>query len=187
MASGATSKQIDARLLVIVASRFGGKECQFCHVSGNYAYSDSLVVSHRILARRPYKGAGKMNSANEVVKIMCQRYRAAVNANDSDAYGKLFAEDAIRIPPGSEPEHGPTEIAQSEQKDYDVANWNIESRPLDALQIGGESIYGVAQVDVTTVAHDGGATKSFMATKTWLLQKQASGRWLIKRQMWNLK
>ena len=122
-----------------------------------------------------------MNSANEVVNTMCQRYRAAVNANDSSAYGKLFAEDAIRIPPGSEPEHGPTEIAQSEQKDYNVANWSIESRPLDALQIGDESIYGVAHVDVTTVAHAGGATKSFKATKTWLLQKQEPGEWLIKR------
>ena len=128
-----------------------------------------------------------MNNANEVVNTMCQRYRAAVNANDSSAYGKLFAEDAIRIPPGSEPEHGPTEIAQSEQKDYDAANWSIESQPLDALQIGDESIYGVAQVDVTTVAHADGATRSFKATKTWLLQKQASGEWLIKRQMWNLK
>lgn len=128
-----------------------------------------------------------MNSANEVVKTMCQRYRTAVNANDSSAYGKLFAQDAIRIPPGSEPEHGPNEIAQSEQNDYDVAKWSIESRPLDALQIDDESVYGVAHVDVTTVAHIDGTTRSFMATKTWLLQKQASGEWLIKRQMWNLK
>ena len=122
-----------------------------------------------------------MNSANEVVKAMCQRYRAVVNANDSSAYGKLFAEDAIRIPPGSEPEHGSVEIAQSEQKDYDIADWSIESRPLDALQIDDKSVYGIAHVDVTTVAHVDGASKSFKATKTWLLQKQESGEWLIKR------
>ena len=128
-----------------------------------------------------------MNRANEVVKSMCQRYSAAVNANNSSAYGKLFAEDAIRIPPGSEPEHGSVEIAQSEQKDYDIADWSIESRPLDALQIDDKSVYGIAHVDVTTVAHADGASRSFKATKTWLLQKQASGEWLIKRPMWNLK
>jgi ketosteroid isomerase-like protein len=37
------------------------------------------------------------------------------------------------------------------------------------------------------VAHTDGAKKAFQATKTWLLQRQPSGDWLIKRQMWNLK
>ena len=123
----------------------------------------------------------------DIVKEMCERYQAAVNANDSSVYKKLFTADAIRVPPGSEPEHGSDEISQSEQKDYDVAKWAIESRPLDALQISKDWIYGIAHVDVTTVAHADGATKSFMATKTWLLQRQPSGEWLIKRQMWNLK
>jgi ketosteroid isomerase-like protein len=58
-----------------------------------------------------------MIDANEVLKAMCEKYQAAVNANDSAAYRKLFAADAIGIPPGSEPERGPDEIAKSEQKD----------------------------------------------------------------------
>ena len=128
-----------------------------------------------------------MNSASEVVQSMCQRYMAAVNANDSSAYGKLFARDAIRVPPGSEPEHGPEEIAQNEQKDYDEETYTIESRPLDAMQIGDDWVYGVAHIDINTVAHADGKERSFQATKTWLLQKQVSGEWLIKRQMWNLK
>ncbi len=48
-------------------------------------------------------------------------------------------------------------------------------------------MYGIAHVDATTVAHADGATKSFSATKTWLLERQPTGEWLIKRQMWNLK
>ncbi len=43
-----------------------------------------------------------MIDANEVLKTMCEKYQAAVSANDSIAYGKLFAADAIRIPPGSD-------------------------------------------------------------------------------------
>lgn len=62
-----------------------------------------------------------MTEAMEIVKAMCGKYQAAVSANDSAAYRKLFAIDAIRVPPGSEPEHGPDAIAASEQKDYDVA------------------------------------------------------------------
>lgn len=128
-----------------------------------------------------------MTNANDVLKAMCERYEAAVSANDSGAYSQLFAADAIRMPPGAEPEYGPDEIAKNEQKDYDVAQWRIQSRPVDALLISDRWIYGIATVDINTVAHADGATRSFKATKTWLLHQEDSGKWLIKRQMWNLK
>jgi uncharacterized protein (TIGR02246 family) len=128
-----------------------------------------------------------MIDANEVLKAMCEKYQAAVSANDSAAYRQLFTTDAIRMPPGAEPEHGPDEIAQNEQKDYDVARWSIQSKPVDALRIDDRWIYGIAHVDIATVAHADGARKSFQATKTWLLHREDSGEWLIKRQMWNLK
>lgn len=128
-----------------------------------------------------------MIDANEILKAMCEKYQAAVSTNDSVAYGKLFAADAIRIPPGSEPEHGPDEISKSEQKDYDVAKWTIQSTSLDALRIDDQWVYGIAQVNANTVAYADGVTSSFKATKTWLLHREDSGEWLIKRQMWNLK
>jgi uncharacterized protein (TIGR02246 family) len=128
-----------------------------------------------------------MASADDVVATMCERYASAVNASDSVAYGTLFTADSIRIPPGSEPEYGSEHIRQSEQADYDQATWSIRSRPLDALQLTDDWIYGIAQVDVTTTAHADGRQRSFKLTTTWLLQRQASGDWLIARQMWNLK
>jgi uncharacterized protein (TIGR02246 family) len=128
-----------------------------------------------------------MIDANEVLKAMCKKYQAAVSANDSIAYGQLFATDAIRIPPGSEPEYGPDEISKSEQKDYDVAKWSIQSKPIDALRIDDRWIYGIAHVDGTAVAYADGTMNSFKLTKTWLLHREESGEWSIKRQMWNLK
>ena len=128
-----------------------------------------------------------MTNPMKVLENLCESYQTAVSNNDSDAYSKLFAEDAIRIPPGSEPEHGPDEIRQGEQRDYDIARWTVRSRALDALQINDDWILGIGEGDVTTVAHTDGATKSFRVNKIWLLQKQPSGHWLIKRQMWNLK
>lgn len=128
-----------------------------------------------------------MIDAMEVVEKMCERYQTAVSNNDSDAYRVLFSEDAIRIPPGSNPERGPNEIAESEQRDYDAVKWTVRSSALDALRIDDDWVYGVAEVDVNTVAHADGARKKFQATKTWLLQRQPSGHWLIKRQIWNLK
>lgn len=126
-----------------------------------------------------------MVDAHEVVEKMCNQYQAAVSANDSVAYGKLFAKDAIRIPPGSKPEYGPDEISESEQKDYDVAKWTVTSAPIDALPIDEQWVYGIAQASVSTVAYTDGATTSFKVIKTWLLHRESSGEWLIKRQMWN--
>lgn len=79
------------------------------------------------------------------------------------------------------------EISKNEQKDYDVAKWAVQLTPLDALRIGERWVYGVAEGNVSTIAHDKGATRSYKTTKTWLFHQEDSGEWLIKRQMWNLK
>lgn len=128
-----------------------------------------------------------MTDPMEVIEALCNRYQRAVSANDSAAYGRLFAEDAIRVPPGGQPEHGADAIARSEQKDYDVAGWTIQSRPLNAMLINDDWIYGIAEADITLVAHADGAEKSLKANKTWLVSRQPSGQWLIKRQMWNYR
>ena len=128
-----------------------------------------------------------MIDANEVFQEMCDKYEAAVNANDSAAYRQLFAPGAIRIPPGSEPEHGADEIAKSEQKDYDMAKWTVQLTRLDTLKIDERWIYGIARGNVKVIAYADGSTKSFKTTKTWLFHQQDSGEWLIARQIWNLK
>lgn len=128
-----------------------------------------------------------MTDAMEVVETMCERYGDAVSANDSAAYRALFASDAIRVPPGTLPEHGPDQIAAGEQADYDAEHYTCRSRPLDALALDDTHVFGLAEAAVTTVRHDTGATRNFTATKSWLIERQPSGQWLIKRQMWNLR
>lgn len=127
-----------------------------------------------------------MSKADEVVKSMCQSYASAVNASDS-TYSKLFTTDAIRMSPGAEPEYGQEQIRKGEQADYDVAKLSVRSTPGDVIQIADQWIYAIAHIDGAATAHADGAKSSFRATKTWLLQRQASGEWLIARQMWNLK
>ena len=125
--------------------------------------------------------------AENVVQAMCVAYASAVNASDSLAYSKLFTEAAVRMPPGAEPEHGRAEIRRGEQADYDGARLSIRSTPVDAVPTGDRWIYGIADVEGTAMSRVDGTATPFRATKTWLLQRQASGEWLIARQMWNLK
>ena len=131
--------------------------------------------------------APAMTDALEIVRSMCIAYASAVNASDSLAYSKLFTTDAIRMPPGSEPEYGPEQIRRGEQADYDAVRLSIRSTPVDAVQASDEWVYGIAQIEGTATNHADGTTSSFRATKTWLLQRQASGEWLIARQMWNTR
>ena len=131
--------------------------------------------------------APAITDAMEVLRSMCIAYASAVDASDSLAYSELFTPDAIRMPPGSEPEYGREQIRRGEQSDYDAARLSIRSTPADAIQASDEWVYGIAHIDGTVTNHADGRTSSFRATKTWLLQRQASGGWLIARQMWNTK
>ncbi len=128
-----------------------------------------------------------MPTADMAFTALCQSYASAVSASDSAAYARLFAPDAIRMPPGANPEYGPEAIQKGEQADYDVARWDVKITPRDALPIGDDWVYGIGEIEVSTVAHADGATSNFRLTATWLLQKQPSGQWLIKRQVWNRK
>jgi steroid delta-isomerase-like uncharacterized protein/uncharacterized protein (TIGR02246 family) len=123
----------------------------------------------------------------EIFEALLHAYANANNAGDSLAYSRLFTADAIWMPPGAEPEYGPQQIRTSVQPYFDDATWSARFTPVDALRVAERWIYGIADVDVTTTAHGDGARSSFGLTATWLLQRQASGEWLIARQMWNPK
>lgn len=102
-----------------------------------------------------------MSNSNEVVDAMCQSYSSAVNASDSTAYAKLFTQDSIRMPPGAEPEYGPEQTQKGEQADYDMAKWHVQFTARDALSVADGWVYGIADVDVSMVAHADGATSNF--------------------------
>ncbi|MFC5731160.1 MULTISPECIES: YybH family protein [Nocardioides] len=128
-----------------------------------------------------------MTSAHEVVRAMCDAYERAVNASDSDAYGRLFTPDAIRIPPGSELERGPEEIAKGEQASYDDYQLSIRSTPIDVVELGDRWIYALADVEGQAVVRADGSGSSFRATKAWLLHQLPTGEWRLARHMWNTR
>jgi ketosteroid isomerase-like protein len=145
-----------------------------------------LIPIHRVIKMTSQRRR-VMANAYEVVKSMCEAYARAVNASDSIAYGRLFAPDAIRIPPGAELEHGPEEIAKGEQAGYDEGRMIIRSTPTDVIEVGDGWIYALAHVEGEWSAHADGSTSEFRATKAWLLECQPSGEWLLARHMWNMR
>lgn len=128
-----------------------------------------------------------MTDGEVVVMSLCEAYAGAVNASDSTAYSKLFESDAIRMPPGEEPEEGREAIRAGEQASYYLVELSVRSTPRDVIPLGDAWIYAIADIEGHAVAHADGTKSFFRATKTWLLHQQASGEWLIARQMWNMK
>ena len=126
-----------------------------------------------------------MTDPMEALEMICESYQSSVSANDSVAYAQQFAADAVRLPPGGKPEFGPEEIASKEQKDYDQAKWTIDVTPVHALRINDEWVYGIAETRITLETHSDGSRRTMVANKGWLLNRQLSGEWLIKRAMWN--
>lgn len=128
-----------------------------------------------------------MNTATEIVTSMVDAYVKAVNSSDSEAYGRLFIDDAIRVPPDSEIEHGPQAIRKGEQALYDNARLTIRSTPIDVIEVAEDWIFALADVEGEAVAQGDGSRSTFRATKAWLLHRQPSGEWLLARHMWNMR
>ncbi len=117
----------------------------------------------------------------------CAIRMQALSTRVTRQYAKLFSDDAIRMPPGAGPEYGAEQIQKAEQAGYDAAKWNVKITPRDVLPIEGEWIFGIGDVEVSIAPHADGKTSDVRLTRAWLLQRQPSGEWLIKRQMWNAK
>ena len=112
-----------------------------------------------------------------VVADLMKRYAAAVNATDSAAYRKLFTHDAVRSPPGVDLEVGPDAIANGEQADYDVYDFDIEMTRRDALALSDDYVFCFLEVHAKLTARDGGTSKNINALKSFLLERQPSGEW----------
>jgi uncharacterized protein (TIGR02246 family) len=128
-----------------------------------------------------------MSEADQVQKSICQSYAKTVNASDAVAYSKLFTTDIIWMQPGTPIRHGRDEIVADFGGALETYKVDIEMTPGDTIQIAEGWIYGISHVDGVLTEKADGSKSHFKFTVTQLLQRQASGEWLIRRQMWNNK
>lgn len=128
-----------------------------------------------------------MSKADQVVKSICQFYAKTVNASDAVAYSKLFTTDVIWMQPGTPIRHGRDEIVADFGGALERYKVDIEMTPGDTIQITEGWIYGISHVDGVLTEKVDGTKSKIKFTVAQLLQRQASGEWLIRRQLWNSK
>ena len=128
-----------------------------------------------------------MSEAGQVQKTICQSYMKTVNASDAVAYSKLFTTDVIWMQPDAPIRHGREEIVADFGGTLETYKVDIEMTPGDTIQISEGWIYGVSHVDGVSTEKASGSKSQFKYTVAQLIQKQESGEWLIRRQIWNDK
>ena len=128
-----------------------------------------------------------MSEADQVQETICQSYMKTVNASDAVAYSKLFTTDIIWMQPGTPIRHGRDEIVADFGGALETYKVDIDMTPGDTIQIAESWIYGISHVDGVLTEKADSSKSAFKFTVAQLLQRQASGEWLIRRQMWNNK
>ncbi len=128
-----------------------------------------------------------MTEPERVLESICRSYARTVNASDAVAYSKLFTTDVIWMQPGTTIRNGRDEIVADFGGALETYKVDIVMTPGDTIQIAEDWIYGISHVDGVLTKKEDGSESSFKFTVAQLIQRQASGEWLIRRQIWNDK
>ena len=128
-----------------------------------------------------------MTEAKKVLESTCRSYARTVNASDAVAYSKLFTTDVIWMQPSTPTRHGRDEIVADFGGALETYKVDIVMTPGDTIQIAEDWIYGISHVDGVLTKKEDNSKSPFKFTVSQLIQRQASGEWLIRRQIWNDK
>jgi uncharacterized protein (TIGR02246 family) len=128
-----------------------------------------------------------MAEAEKVLESICKSYARTVNASDAVAYSKLFTTDIVWMQPGTPIRRGRDEIVADFGSALETYKVDIVMTPGETLHITDGWVYGISHVDGFLTKKDDGSESSFGFTVAQLIQRQASGEWLIRRQIWNDK
>ena len=117
----------------------------------------------------------------ESIRRLVERDVAAVRQADLDLLAELFAEDAIRLPPGQAPIVGRDSIRHSLQEFPPVRQFDVEIEEIDGrhdLAFVRASYAIVIDIADAESVHEAG---SLLA----VLKKRRDGSWVWHRDMWH--
>jgi uncharacterized protein (TIGR02246 family) len=111
------------------------------------------------------------------------RWLAAYNKRDAQAFGPMYAQDAVMLPQGSPPIEGRTAIVQFW---FEMFKKDFRNPTLEIVSSGqeGNLAYQTCRWSVLEPAENG-PPKKLSGNTLRIFERQRDGRWLIKVQMSN--
>lgn len=120
-------------------------------------------------------------------KHVTEVYGSKVNANDAASYAnELFADDVLWAPPDAPDRTDKAGIQAGMQNTFDKFTLGVQPT-VEEIKVYEEFAYAIGNVDVKLTPKAGGDIVPVKFRIFWILTKQANGKWLISRQIWNKK
>ena len=120
---------------------------------------------------------------DQIRRLFEEIYPSNVRSADLRAYGAMYTEDALWLPPGDAIRHGPDDIVEGFAKQ--IADQDIDpiftAKEIEVIGDFG-SVIGMSQAVI--YPKDGSKPKDINFRALWLTRKE-QGAWKIACQIWN--
>ncbi len=121
--------------------------------------------------------------ADAIRRLVSEDYDSADNARDLAAKMRLYASDAVLMPPGEAPLVGQQAVRVWHQASYDREAFEGSST-VDEIQTFGEWGFARGQWSGVVTPKAGGQSSRIAGTFLVVVRRQADGTWKIAREMW---
>ena len=120
-----------------------------------------------------------MNDDENAIRKLVADWLAASKTGDHAKVLSLMADDVVFLIPGQPPMRGKAAFASSQKA---LANFRIDAvADIQEVRVFGEWAYCWNHLEVTVTPREGGAAMRRAGNVLSILQKQASGAWVIVR------
>lgn len=113
------------------------------------------------------------------------RWLAAYNTRNLAAFPAMYTEDAVVLPPGTQPVTGRDAIGQFWENWIKRGNRKDHTFEIVSVQQDGKYAYQVARWTVVVVK-DNGETTQLSGNTVRIFERQVDGKWLTKVHIFNL-
>ena len=149
------------------------------------------VVSFAVVSAScgPEPSSGGEAASNIQTDVQAQRdlaeaFDAAVNSGDLQRFLDLYTEDAVRLPPGSDPIRGKKAISRSIQQFFDEYKAQHELEVLD-VRVSGDIAFSRGRWRSTDTPKSGGDPTSASGSWTTIRERQSDRSWKTILEIWN--
>ncbi len=115
---------------------------------------------------------------------LAEEFDAAVNSGDLERFLRLYAEDAVRLPPGTDVLQGKAAISSAMKQFFDQYDAAHQLVVLDA-RVSGNLAISRGRWESTDTPKGGGDPLRGTGAWTSIRERQADGSWKTVLEIWN--
>src|SRR6266478_2253694 len=108
-------------------------------------------------------------------------YEAALNASNTAAVMPLYAEDAVFMPPNSQPAVGAAAVRQAYDAVFNAIKLNLKFTVAEVVQVAPEWAFARTNSAGTVTINAAGAKSAEANQELFIFKKGADGAWKIAR------